>query len=215
MERAKDIGDQINNGLLGENAETSVCDDYKPVLPPDKQPPSHADKPKGPKKDDPPNPTPVPEPDPETCAGVRVNKYKVEITNNPFYGIKFEYTSGTEIKDGDYEEFRIVVTEDEAASMTSVQLEAKAGINVGTVTLEACDFTSVLPCGSEPVQDENGFFAFYFMGAEDNGDGTMTLAFYVQNMTSNGLSHATIGLPAGVIPSTPTDSYESKVCPEE
>ena len=97
--------------------------------------------------------------------------------------------------------------------MTTVQMEAKAGQNVGQVTLEGCDFTSELPCGGEPIQDENHYFAFYFMGAEDNGDGTLILTFYVQNFTGNGLSHATIGLPDGAVPSSPTGSYQSEVCP--
>jgi hypothetical protein len=211
LERAKDIGDQINNGLLGENAETSVCDDYKPVMPPEKQPPKFNDMPKSPKKDDPPDPTPVPEPDPESCAGVRVNQYNVEATNNPFAGVKFEYQSGTEVKDGGFDEFKVVVTQEQASALATVQMEAKAGTNVGVVTLEGCDFTSPLPCGGEPVRDENNFFAFYFMGAEDNGDGTLTLTFHVQNMTSNGLSHATIGIPDAQVP----DSYESKVCPPQ
>jgi hypothetical protein len=87
-------------------------------------------------------------------------------------------------------------------------MEAKAGTLAGTATLEGCAFDDSLPCG-EPVPDENGYFAFYFVGAEDNGDGTMTLTFHVQNFTEQGLSHVSIG----VVPSSPTDRYESEVCP--
>jgi hypothetical protein len=212
LERAKDIGDLINNGLLGEDApENTTCDvdDYKDTVPPDLQPPKHEDKPKAPKPPTPPPYEPEPQPDPETCEGVRVNQYKVEITDNPFAGIKFEYTSGTEVKSGDSEEFKLTVTQEQAQALMAVQMEAKAGTNVGMVTLEGCDFTSPLPCGGEPIQDENNFFAFYFMGAEDNGDGTLTLTFHVQNVTEAGLSHATIGIPEAQA----ADSYESKVCP--
>ena len=50
-------------------------------------------------------------------------------------------------------------------------------------------------------------------GALDNGDGTMTLSFYIQNMNGFGLSHATFGLPGGAVPSNPSGSYQSQVCP--
>jgi len=211
LERAKDIGDQINNGLLGEEAGDSVCADYTSVMPPDRQPPKHKDMPKAPKPTDPPMPTPHPTPDPEACQ-LRLSNYGVEkMTNNPFYGIKFEFQFGSEIKNGDMDEFKITLTAAEAASLTAIQMEAKAGTNVGIVTLEA-DFTSPLPSG-EPVMDENRYFGFYFGGAEDNGDGTLTLTFLVQNFTSNGLSHVTIGLPDGMIPSQPDGPYQSRVCP--
>ena len=211
LERAKDIGDQINNGLLGEEAGDSVCSDYNQVMPPDKQPPAHKDMPKAPKPNDPPNPTPVPTPDPNACQ-LRLSNYGVEkMVNNPFYGIKFEFQSGEETKNGDTDEFKITLTAEQAASFTAIQMEAKAGQNVGIVTLEA-DFTSPLPSG-EPVLDENRYFGFYFGGAEDNGDGTLTLTFIVQNFTSNGISHVTIGLPEGMVPSQPDGPYQSRVCP--
>jgi len=212
LERAKDIGDQINNGLLGEDASSSVCSDYTVVIPPDKQPPKHKDMPKAPVPPEPPMPTPVPTPDPNTC-DLRMNNYGIEkMTNNPFYGIKFEYQSGTEIKNGLTDEFKITLTAAEAASFTAIQMEAKAATMVGVVTLEA-DFTSPVGTG-EPVKDENGYFGFYFAGAEDNGDGTLTLTFQVQNFTNRGLSHTTIGLPAGIVPSEPEGSYRSEVCIE-
>jgi hypothetical protein len=219
LERAKDIGDQINNGLLGEEVSTGSCDadganpgDYGNTMPPDKQPPKHKDMPKAPKPADPPNPVPPPPPDPNTC-GARVNNYTVENpTNNPFYGVKFEYASGVEVKDGDWDVFNIVLPADVVAGMTSVNLEAKAGQDVGQVVLEGIDFTSPVAMG-EPVKDAGNFFAFYFMGAADNGDGTYTLSFQVQVFSIHGLSHATIGLPDGVVPTTPTGSYDSQVCP--
>ena len=211
LERAKDIADQINNALWGEDAPDDLsCEEYDSVLPPEQQPPPYEEMPEAPTPEPPPNPTVAPETE---CENVQTNTYNVEnTTNNPFYGIKFEYQSGTEVKDGDYDEFRFTVTAEEAAAMTAVQMEAKAGQNVGMATLENCEFDSPLPCAGEPVPDENGTFAFAFMGAEDNGDGTMTLTFYVYNTTSNGLSHATIGLPEGVVPSSPTGSYQSEVC---
>jgi hypothetical protein len=211
LERAKDIADQINNGLLGEEAETSTCEDYTAVIPPNEQPPDYEDLPEAPTPEPPPNPTPAPE---VTCDAPRVNTYNVENpTNNPFHGIKFEYQSGTEVRDGDFDEFTIVLTTEQAAALTNVPMEAKAATNVGQVTLENCAFDQPLPCAGEPVQDENGYFAFTFMGAEDNGDGTMTLTFHVYNFTSHGLSHATIGLPDGVEPTAPTGNYQSEVCP--
>jgi hypothetical protein len=208
LERAKDIGDLINNGLLGEDADTSVCEDYTEVMPPDQQPPPYDELPEA--------PTPEPPPPPVVeCTELRQNRYNVENpTNNPFYGIKFEYQSGTEVKDGDYDEFQFTLTADEAAAMTAVQMEAKAGQNVGTAMLEGCQFDQFAPCETV-AQDENGYFTFSFVGAIDNGDGTLTLTFHVQNLTGNGLSHATIGLPDGVVPSWPTDSYESSICPPE
>jgi hypothetical protein len=211
LERAKDIGDLINNGLLGEEAEVSVCEDYTSVMPPDKQPPDPHDLPKTPKKPEPPKPVPQP----ITCDAPRVNTYGVENpTESPFYGIKFEYQSGTEVRDSNLDEFRFVVPADVAANMASVQVEAKAGQDqaVASVTLEGCAFNSPVPCG-EPIVDDNDFFAFYFMGAEDNGDGTLTLVFQVQNFTGHALSHVTIGLPGGVVPPSPTGSYQSEVCP--
>jgi hypothetical protein len=184
MERAKDIGDKINNGNLGENADLGVCADTTQQIPPDRQPPRYDKMPKAPKPDVPDTVVIEPQPDPETCQGVRTNTYAVEIANNPFYGIKFEYKSGTEIKDGDFDEFRFVVTSEQAAAMTSVQVEATAAgmVGLGIAALENCAFNEELPCG-DPVRDEDGYFAFYFMGAVDNGDGTMTLVFHVQNMT--------------------------------
>ncbi len=213
LERAKDIGDQINNGFLGEEAADSVCTDYTEVIPPDKQPPKHKDMPKAPKPTEPPMPTPAPTPDPATC-NLRVNTYGVEkMTNNPFYGIKFEYQSGTEIKNGETDEYKITLTAEQAAAMMAIQMEAKAGQNVGIVTLTA-DFTSPLPSG-EPVKDENRYFGFYFGGAVDNGDGTLTLTFIVQNFTNRGISHVTIGLPNGMVPSQPDGPYQSRVCPTQ
>ncbi len=211
LERAKDIADRINNADCGEDCEEELaCEDYEPIMPPGQQRPKYQNVPKAEKKPEPPDPVPQP----ITCDAPRVNTYNVENpTSNPFYGIKFEYQSGTEVKDGNLDEFQFIVTSGEAANMTSAQIEAKAGQDqaVATVSLE-CDFDGPVPCG-EPIVDGNGFFAFQFMGAEDNGDGTMTLTFHVQNFTSHGLSHVTIGLPAGVVPSSPTGSYQSQVCP--
>ena len=207
--------DQLNNGLLGENAADSTCTDYEQVMPPAKQPPKHKDMPNAHRPPKPANPTPVPEPDTETC-GARVNTYNVESpTSSPFYGIKFEFASGTQVKDTDYDIFEFTLTAEQAAAMGSVQIEAKAGGDaaIGSVALENCQFDEAIPCGDMPM-DGNDYFAFYFMGAEDNGDNTYTLTFQVQNMTAHGLSHVTIGLPDGAVPSSPGGSYQSEVCPE-
>ncbi|MBN2547772.1 MAG: hypothetical protein JXB15_01340 [Anaerolineales bacterium] len=212
LERAKDIGDQINNGLLGEDAEVGSCDagtddskDYEQTMPKDKQPPKHKDMPKAPKPDVPDEVTPGPAP---VCT--TFNTYKVENpTTNPFYGIKFEYASGTEIKNGASDVFKVTLPADVVQGMTSVQLEGKAATNAGVVTLEA-DFTSPVG-GGEPVKDDSGLFGFTFMGAVDNGDGTYTLSFQFIVYGDNALSHATIGLPDGAVP-TESGNFQSESC---
>jgi hypothetical protein len=218
-ERAKDIADMINNGKINIDPDSNVdasgnviCTSFTTVMPPAKQPKKYDELPKAKKPDDLPNPPPEPQPDPNTCAGVRVNKYTVEnTTNNPFYAIKFNYASGTEVKNSNFDEFKYTLTKAQAAAMTSIQLEAKAGQDVGTATLNNCQFAEGLICG--PVKSSNQLFGFTFMGATNNGNDTMTLTFQVQVYSQFGLSHAAFGLPAGVVPSSPTGNYESKVCP--
>ena len=77
----------------------------------------------------------------------------------------------------------------------------------GQGTIEACRFDQGAAC--EPVFDDNGIYTFAFINAVDNGDGTTTLTFRVQNRTSQPLRQVTIGLPAGVVPSAPMGSYDS------
>jgi hypothetical protein len=197
LERAKTIADLINNGLLGEDAETSTCGDYTTVIPPDQQPPD---------RDDVPNPTPVPtatsapvvpDPDNSVCTG-NMQGYQIEnTTNNPFYGVKFNVSGGQEIKGGDTDVYVITVSADTAAAMTAngVQLEAKAGTLDETVTMSGCDFSGTVMCG--PISSSSGGFAWTFMGASTNADGSVSMTFQVQNFDNSGLSHATIGLPAG------------------
>jgi hypothetical protein len=212
MERAKDIGDQINNGLLGEEVEVGSCDagtgdskDYEKTMPKDKQPPKHKDMPKAPKPETPKQVTPGPEP---VCSAN--NTYKVENpTNNPFYGIKFEFQSGVDVRDGSYDHFEVTLPADVVQGMTSIQLEAKSATNTSIVTLEA-DFTSPFG-GGEPIASESGLHGFAFMGAVDNGDGTYTLSFKVVVYDTQALSHVTIGLPAGAVPSE-SGSYTSESC---
>jgi hypothetical protein len=213
LERAKDIADLINNGELGYEGEDKACGDYHQVIPPSKQPPKKKDMPRAPKPPTPPKPTPEPEPDPGTCADLVTNSYQVENpTNNPFYGIKFNYLSGTEIKNGALDEFKFTVTVEQAAqmSLSGIQLEAKAG-TIQSFAMMDCDFTTVLGCG-EVAKDDDNNFVFQLAGAADNGDGTLTLRFWVFNYTDLGLSHVTFGLPSGIAPSSPTDNYQSEVC---
>lgn len=214
LEYAKDIADMINNNQLNADpSDVLPCEAYAQIIPPNQQPPAYDDMPEGPLPPAPPNPVPPAPPDPNNC-GARLNNYNVEVTNNPFYGIKFNFQSGQEVKNGAYDLFQVTLPAEVVSGMTSVQLEAKAAGNVGILTLEGCDFTSALSCG-QPVTDSNGFFAFYFIGATNNGNGTYTLTFQVQNLTRHGLSHATIGLPQGVTPIAPTNTYQSQVCPTE
>lgn len=215
MEYAKDIADMINNGQVNmdpeENLDSNgnpVCTIYDTVIPKDKQPPTHDKLPKAPVPKDPPSTDPGTDPDPQTCTG-RENQYGVENpTNNPFYGIKFEFKSGSEVKNGDSDIFSYTLPKDVVAGMTSVQFEGKAG-TIQYIAEMQCDFTSPLAC--DPVGDANQFKA-QFLGATDNGDGTLTLTFQLWNYTSFGLSHASFSLPAGAVPSNPTNTYTSKVC---
>ncbi|MBN1483585.1 MAG: hypothetical protein JXA37_02590 [Chloroflexia bacterium] len=203
LEYAKDIADYINNGLLGEEAEDSVCEDYAEVIPPDKQPPPYEDLPEAPAP-------PAPPPPVVGCDAPRVNTYGVENpTNNPFPGIKFEYQSGTEVKDGAWDLYRVTIPSGDAANLGSVQLEAKAGQDqvIADANLSGCDFDNFTPCEAEV---ESGGFIFSFQGAVDNGDGTMTLTFQVQNNTNHGISHVTIGLPNAIWGG---GNYQSEVCP--
>jgi hypothetical protein len=39
----------------------------------------------------------------------------------------------------------------------------------------------------------------------------MELVFYVTNFTDKGINHTTIGLPEGVVPSSPSSNYKSEV----
>ncbi len=138
---------------------------------------------------------PPPPPGGQVCNSPR--DYNVEnTTNNPFYGIKFNYVSGGELKNGAEETFKITLTSAQVDSMSQVKMEAKAGTRTGQVTLrgsDGCNFAQGTACG--PKQDSN--FAFSFVGTNDNGDGTKTLTFTVKNNTNRALSHATIGLPSG------------------
>jgi hypothetical protein len=201
LEWAKDIADMINNVEINVDPDELSCDAYVEIIPPEKQPKPAKDVPKGPKPPKPPEPV-------VTCDSPRVTQYGVQVTNNPFDGIKFEFQSGPEIKDGAVDGFDVTLPADQAAGLSSVQLEAKAGENVGIATLEGCQFDGFTPCDTA-VQDGNGFFTFSFLGAIDNGDGTLTLTFVVQNHTGNGLSHTTIG----VVPPSPPGSYQSEYCP--
>ena len=54
------------------------------------------------------------------------------------------------------------------------------------------------------AQNNNGF-RFYFYELEDNCNGTTTVKFKVRNYNNRALSHVAISLPAGVVPSQPTD----------
>jgi uncharacterized protein YegL len=144
------------------------------------------------------------------CDSPRINQYNVEnTTNRPFYGIRYEFRGGTEVKSGDWDEYAFTVTKAQAEAMSSVKIDAKAGRGEGSATLTGCNFAGTATCG--PVSDS--YFTFSFQGAKDNGDGTMTLTFRVQNDRRAAISNVLIGLPSGVKPSWPTSSYQSEVCP--
>ena len=62
--------------------------------------------------------------------------YEVENpTNNPFYGIKFDFVSGEEIKNGDYDIFVYTLRASDWDPDDPLQVEAKASTTVGKGTL--------------------------------------------------------------------------------
>ena len=139
---------------------------------------------------------------------MRRNQYNVEnMTNNPFHSIKYEFKSGDEIKNGTWDEFSFTISKEEAETLDKVTLQAKAGWTKGTATLSGCDFTGTATCG--PVSNRN--FDFSFQGATDNGS-SVTLTFRVKNNRGGGMEYVAIGLPEGVEPIWPEDSYQSEVC---
>jgi hypothetical protein len=218
IERAKDIADIINNGKINVDPDSNVdasgnkvCTMYTIVIPEDEQPENQNNLPEAPNpRDMPPANT-----DANTCScpcadtSAKSTQYKVEnTTTDPFYGIKFTYVSGMEIKGSNFDDFDYVLTKAEVAAMTSMQIHAKAGKDEATVTLDSCQFTEELPCA--PVQTKDHLFAFSFMGAINNGNDTFTLTFQIQNYATAGLNQVTFGLPAGVVPSSPaTGNYET------
>jgi hypothetical protein len=78
LEQAKDIGDLINNGLLGEDAADSVCSDYTMQIPPERQKPrDKLDKPENPKDEVPVTPVGV-SPENIQAACTTGNTYQIE-----------------------------------------------------------------------------------------------------------------------------------------
>jgi hypothetical protein len=209
LERAKDIADMINNNALTtdaseDNAETLACSNYETgVVPKDKQPPTHDKLPKAPKPE---APNVEPAPAPVCTAG---NTYTVEnTTNNPFYSVKFNFASGTEVKDGGYDTFKYTLPADVVAAMTGMQVEVKAGTDSRTYDL-TCDFTNPLGCSGQ-VFDE--LYGVSFDSSLDNGDGTYTLLFTVFVYGQHGLSHVAFSLPEGQTAGGLTENYTSEVC---
>ena len=200
LERAKDIADLINNGKINTDPDGELaCTTYDNVVPPSKQPPAYGKMPKAPKQDEPPAPELV------CTAG---NTYTVEnTTNNPFYSVKFNFASGTEVKEGGYDTFTYTLPADMVAAMTSMQVEVKAATDSRTYDL-ACDFTSVAGC--DAVSDDA--YEVMFGGALDNGDGTYTLMFTVTVYGQHGLSHVSFSLPEGQTAGGLNGSYTSDVC---
>lgn len=204
LERAKDIADLINNAQINvDPSDVLACTSYVQVVPPDKQPPSHEKMPKAPK----PAPEPVtPAPAPVCTAG---NTYTVEnTTNNPFYSVKFNFASGTEVKEGGTDTFKYTLPADVVSAMTEMQVHVKAATDARDYTL-ACDFTNPLGCG-DPLSDDA--YSVSFDGATDNGDGTYTLSFTVSVFGQHGLSDVAFSLPEGQTAGGLTENYTADVC---
>ncbi|MBN1978806.1 MAG: VWA domain-containing protein [Anaerolineae bacterium] len=146
--------------------------------------------------------------EPPACTTVRRNQYNVEnTTSRPFHSIKYEFKSGDEIKNGAWDEFSFTLSKEQAEALDEVTIQAKAARTQGTATLSGCDFAGAATCG--PVSNRS--FDFSFQGATDNGS-SVTLTFRVTNNRRQALSHVAIGLPEGVEPIWPEDSYQSEVC---
>jgi uncharacterized protein YegL len=121
------------------------------------------------------------------------NEYNIEnTTNNPFYGIKFEFAGSDGFKNGASELFKFSLDEI-PAGWNSIQLEAKAGTRRSSGTMNNCDLSQPPAAdGSALCQISDSKFAIEFLGTENN-----TLTFRLTNKTNRGLSHATFGLPDG------------------
>jgi hypothetical protein len=204
LEQAKDIGDLINNGLLGEDAANSVCTDYVQQIKPEKQPPTKDKLPKAPKTE-PPGQVP-PAPAPVCTAG---NTYNVENpTNDPYYSVKFNFASGTEVKDGGSDVFEYSLPKDVVAAMTQMKVTAKAATDEYAATL-VCDFTDATGC--DAVFSPDHLFGYQFLGAVENADGSLTLRFQVWVFGTNALSHTAFELPAGTM-AVVGSTYTSQSC---
>ena len=192
LERAKEIGDLINNGLLGEDAASSACYDYEDVIPPDEQKPREEfEKPNNPKNE---NPVPVEDTPIDQTVCTTGNTYNIEnTTNNPFYSVKFNAAGGTEISNGKSEFFQFALPKSVVAGMTSMQVEVKAATNSQVITL-ACDFTDSIGCGT--VNSIDNEYSVTFLGATESGDNyILTFQVYVESKFA--LSHASFELPQG------------------
>lgn len=173
---------------------------------------TYEEKPVAPIPPTPPPYVPAPPADPTTCTA-RINDYTVENpSTTPLYGVRYQFAAGIPIVNGDYDEFKLVLPADVATNLESVTVAATITGIQGQGILTGCDFAGPLPCG-EPIRDASNNLAFYFTGAADNADGTLTLTFAVQNFSNQPLQSITIGLPDGVVPSSPTGTYQSQVCP--
>jgi hypothetical protein len=208
LKRVKEIASWINNNASDttstEDTESMACSQFaKGTFPEGEQPPKHANLPKAPTA---PAPVVPPAPEPVCSAG---NTYGVEnATNDPFYSVKFNFVSGNDVKEGGSDTFKYTLPADVVAAMTNMQVEVKAAENSRNSTL-ICDFTNALGCGA-PVSDE--LYSVSFDGAQDNGDGTFTLAFTVINTSPDALVHVAFSLPEGQTAGGMTESFTSEIC---
>lgn len=151
-------------------------------------------------------------PDPVTC-GVLPTNYTVQNpATSPFYGINYVWTSGQKVKSGSADYYTFVLPADIAQSLISVRVQINASPYVGDITLDACNFAGPEACNTQ-MPDLSGRFKAQFVGATDNGDGTLTLKFYVQVITTRYLRNVAFALPANVVPSAPTGTYTGATCP--
>lgn len=207
LKRAKQIASWINNNAdndANEDKESLACSDFaKGTFPEGEQPPKHNKLPKAPK---PTAPVVKPNPAPVCTAG---NTYTVEnAASDPFYSVKFNFASGTEVKEGGSDTFKYTLPADVVAAMTNMQVEVMAAGDSRTYDL-TCGFTNPLGCGG-PVSDE--LYSVSFDGALDNGDGTYTLTFTVINYSPNALVHTSFSLPDGQTAGGVTTSFTSEIC---
>jgi hypothetical protein len=135
--------------------------------------------------------------------------------HNPFYSIRFnlDRRGGADgIKNGQWGIFSYTLRRRDVVALRTVTVEAKARNIRGRATFE-CDFRSSSGCG--PIS--NNGFTWWFLGATNNGHGTTTLTFKLQNNNVFGLDHADFALPPGVVPVAPSagGTYTIDVCLDE
>jgi hypothetical protein len=129
----------------------------------------------------------------------------------PYYGINYVFAAGPEVKNGSADTFTYTIPAAAAKTMSRIIVQPTNTSTTGQVVITACAFWLKAAC-NKLAPDNSGQFKAQFVGSTDNGDGTLTLKYYVQNLGSDPLTSVLIGLPDGVIPSAPTTTFNGQTC---